>query len=74
MEKVIINVSRTERGYSASCNLLAGWIVAVTGNFELLEKAVKDSVDFYIDCAKEDNEDYPSVFDGDYIFEYKFDI
>lgn len=74
MNKVVINVSRTERGYSASCDLLPGWIVAVTGDFETLEKELKESVDFYVDCAKEDKEDYPEVFNNEYEFEYKFDI
>ncbi|MDD3037897.1 hypothetical protein [Bacteroides sp.] len=74
MEKVTIQVSRTEKGYSASCDLLPGWVVAVTGDFEALEKEVQESVDFYVDCAKEDYETYPVVFDREYIFEYKFDI
>lgn len=74
MEKVAIQVSRTEKGYSASCDLLPGWVVAVTGNFDKLEKEVKESVEFYVDCAKKDHETYPAIFDGEYVFEYKFDI
>jgi hypothetical protein len=35
---------------------------------------VEDSIQFYIDCSKEDNIEYPSVFDGDYELEYKFDV
>jgi predicted RNase H-like HicB family nuclease len=74
MEKVFISVSRTEKGYSASCELLPGWVVAVTGDFDELEKEIQESVDFYVDCAKEDGETYPAVFDGAYTFEYKFDV
>ncbi|MFT4072814.1 MAG: hypothetical protein QM654_12935 [Dysgonamonadaceae bacterium] len=74
MQKVSISVSRTENGFSASCDLLPGWVVAVTGDFDELRNEVKESVDFYIDCAKEDNEEYPSVFDSEYEFEYRFDI
>ncbi|KAA6327342.1 hypothetical protein EZS27_023667 [termite gut metagenome] len=38
MKKVVITVAKTGKGYSASCDLLEGWIVAVTGNFRELEK------------------------------------
>ncbi len=74
MENLVVNVSRTEKGYSASCALLPGWVVAVTGNFDDLENEVKESIDFYVDCAKEDNDEYPTIFDGEYTIDYKFDV
>ena len=74
MTKVTINTARTERGYSGSCDLLSGWIVACSGSFSEFKKEVEDSIQFYVDCSKEDNVDYPSVFDGDYELEYKFDV
>lgn len=74
MTKVTINTARTERGYSGSCELLSGWIVACSGSFSEFKKEVEDSIQFYVDCSKEDNVDYPSVFDGDYELEYKFDV
>ena len=74
MEKVTINVSKTERGYSASCELLKGWVVAVTGDWIDLKKEVQESIDFYIDCAKEDEETYPDVFDREYQLVYRFDV
>ena len=63
MEKVIISTSKTENGFSASCELLPGWVVAFTGNFSGFAKYVQESVDFYIECAKEDKREYPKVFD-----------
>ena len=48
MNRIIITVAKTPRGYSASCELLEGWIVAVTGSFEDLKLQVKDSIDFYV--------------------------
>ena len=30
---VVVNVAKTESGYSASCDLLDGWVVAVTGDW-----------------------------------------
>lgn len=74
MTTIKVNVAKTECGYSASCDLLPGWVVAVSGDFSELQKEVQESIDFYIDCAKEDNEDYPAVFKGEYAVYYKFDI
>lgn len=74
MKKVTITTARTERGYSGSCEILPGWIVACSGSFSDFKKEVEESIQFYIDCSKEDNEEYPSVFDEDYELEYKFDV
>ena len=71
---VVVNVAKTESGYSASCDLLDGWVVAVTGDWSDLEREVRDSIDFYIDCAKEDGDSYPEIFDRDYRIEYRFDV
>lgn len=74
MEKVNINVSKTDNGYSASCALLPGWVVAVSGDFDELQKEVQESVDFYVECAKEDGETYSPVFDEEYEFTYIFNV
>lgn len=74
MEKIIINTAHTENGYSGACTLLPGWVVAQGGDFEAFRKYVQESIDFYVDCAKEDGRDYPSVFDGDYELVFKFDV
>ena len=74
MEEVIISTSRTERGYSGSCELLPGWVVSFSGTFSSFIDYVKESIDFYVDCAKEDDEDYPSVFDHEYRLIFKMDI
>ena len=74
MKKITITTARTERGYSGSCELLTGWIVACSGSFNEFQKEVVESIQFYIDCAKEDHESYPSVFDEPYELEYKFDV
>ena len=66
MEKVIITTARTENGYSGSCSLLPGWIVAHTGNFDEFKKEVQESIDFYVECAKADGDSYSTVFDGEY--------
>lgn len=74
MEKVIMNTARTEKGYSCACDLLPGWVVAYSGNFEDFKQYVRESIDFYVEGAKEDGKDYPAVFDGEYDITYKFDV
>jgi hypothetical protein len=57
---------------------LPGWIVGVTGSFRELQKEVKESIDFYVDCAKKDGDEYPIALAGnpgeDYELEYSFNI
>lgn len=74
MEKVIMDVARTDTGYCCTCELLHGWLVTGSDNFDDFKKYVKESIDFYIDCAKKDGDDYPKVFDGEYEIIYKFDV
>lgn len=74
MDKLFINTARTENGYSCSCDLLPGWIVASEGDFETFKKDVQESIDFYVACAKEDHESYPAVLDGNYDLVFKFDV
>ena len=74
MEQVIISTSKTEKGFSASCELLPGWVVAFTGNFSDFVNYVQESIDFYVDCAKTDGETYPSVFNSTYELLFKMDI
>ncbi|MCK9304710.1 MAG: hypothetical protein PHP30_07335 [Bacteroidales bacterium] len=74
MEKVVVNISKTEKGYCANLDIIEGFIVAVSGSFADLKKEVEKSVEFYIDCARKDGEFYPQVFDMQFEYEYKFDI
>lgn len=74
METLLLNTAKTDMGYCASCDLLPGWIVAYTGDFSGFEAYVKESLDFYVECAKEDNEAYPAILDTEYRLMYKFDI
>ena len=74
MEKVIVNVGKTPQGYSASIDILPGWMLGTTGSFSNFKKELQESIDIYIQWAKQDREDYPVVFDKEYEFEYKFNI
>lgn len=74
MKTVKIKTARTENGYSGTCDLIPAWVVACTGEFADFRKEVEESIQFYIDCAKEDGDEYPDVFDSDYRIEYSFDV
>ena len=74
MEKVIVNVGKTPQGYSASIDILPGWALGITGSFADFRKELQESINIHIVWAKEDGDEYPSVFDGEYEFEYKFNI
>ena len=37
-------------------------------------KYVRESIDFYVDCAKTDHEAYPVVFDSEYELLFRMDI
>jgi len=74
MEKVIVNVGKTPQGYNASIDILPGWVLGMNGSFADFRKELKESIDIYIAWAKEDGDEYPAVFDGEYEFEYKFNI
>ena len=74
MNKVIIDTARTEKGYSAACSLLPGWVVAYSGDFKGFRYYVQESIDFEIECAKDRGTVYPSVFDGEYELIFKFDV
>ena len=74
MEKVIVNVAKTPKGYCASIDILPGWVLGTTGSFDEFKKELKESVDIFIEWAKEDGDEYPSVFDSEFDFEYKFNV
>ena len=74
MKKVIVNVGKTPQGYSASIDILPGWVLGINGSFADFKKELQEGIDIYMVWAKEDGDEYPSVFDGEYEFEYKFNI
>ena len=74
MDKVIVNVAKTPEGYSASIDILPGWVLGTRGSFGEFKKELRESVDIFIEWAKEDDEDYPDIFNSEYVFEYKFNV
>lgn len=74
MEKIVIQTAKTAEGYSGACELLPGWVVAYTGDFEGFRDYVRESIDFYVEGAREDGREYPSALDGDFELVFKFDV
>ena len=74
MEKVVVNVAKTPEGYCASIDILPGWVLGTNGSFDGFKRELQESIDVYVKWAKEDGDEYPNVFDGEYDFEYKFNV
>lgn len=74
MKQLLINTSKTPNGYSASCDLMPGWVVAYDGDFEGFETYVRESIDFYVECARNDGETIPEILQSSYELLYKFDV
>jgi len=74
MGKIIVNVVKTPEGYCASIDILPGWVLGTSGSFEEFKTELQESVDIFVEWAKEDGDEYPNVFDGEYNFEYKFNV
>lgn len=75
MPTLTINTSKTPKGYSASCDLIPGWVVAYEGEFDGFESYIRESLDFYIACAKADGDSYPAILsDPSTTLSYRFDV
>ena len=74
MEKVIVNVAKTPKGYCASIDILPGWVLGTDGSFEEFKEELQESVDIFLQWAKEDGDEYPNIFNGEYSFEYIFNL
>lgn len=75
MNKLVINTSKTLKGYSASCDLMPGWVVAYDGDFDGFEDYIRESIDFYVECAKADGEPFPEILGVPNLeLSYKFDV
>jgi predicted RNase H-like HicB family nuclease len=70
MEKVIVEVSYTGKNYSAHIPILYGCVTTGSSLVEI-RKHVEEIVPFHIEGLQEDNDEYPSIFDGEYEFVYK---
>lgn len=73
MEQITMKTSHTDSGFCCTCDELPGWTVSGSKDFAKFNDFVKESLDFYIECARNNNEAYPPVLDREYEIKYQFD-
>ncbi|HCC51096.1 MAG TPA: HicB family protein [Porphyromonadaceae bacterium] len=72
MEKVVVTVELSENNYSAFLESLPG--CASTGkSFDELKKNIKEAVEFHLEGMREDGDDIPKQFTGEYELSFRFD-
>ena len=73
MEKVIMQTSHTATGFCCISKQLPGWVVTGSKDFGKFTDYVQESIDLFIQCAKEDGDQNPSIFDSEYEVVYDMD-
>lgn len=73
MENLVINTSHDSKGFCCWCEALPGWTVSGSDDFDKFRRYVRESVDFYVKCARQDGDSYPPMLDGDYGLDFRFD-
>nr|DAH54438.1 MAG TPA: antitoxin [Caudoviricetes sp.] len=74
MNKVIMHTGITKTGYCCTCDLLPGWIVTGSKSFDEFKNEVQESIEFYVQCAKEQHDTYPHILDSNFVIIYKFNV
>ena len=72
METIVVNVQWCDKNFGASfSDNVPGAVVFTAKTFSELQKEAKESLDFHLECMKEDGDEVPQWWlDGDYTFEY----
>ena len=72
METIVVNVQWCDKNFGASfSDNVPGAVVFTAKTFSELQKEAKESLDFHLECMKEDGDEVPQWWlDGDYKFEY----
>ncbi len=68
-----MKTTHTATGYGCCCDLLPGWTASSGHDFKKFHAYVLESIRFYVDCAREDGEEYPALFDGEFEVVYSMD-
>lgn len=68
INSIVFDISKTETGFSAVTPNIENFIVAseAKGLNEFLDY-IEESINFYIDCCKQDQEEIPECLQGNYI-------
>lgn len=73
MDMLIMKTSHTPDGFCCSCDLLPGWTVSGRRDFGQFDRLVRESVDFYVRCAKADGDPLPPQLGGEWTVSYQMD-
>jgi predicted RNase H-like HicB family nuclease len=73
MEKVLVTVGMTENNYSASVVIGDGIAVATGKTFEELKNQMAEAVDFHLEGMREDGDEIPAMFQGEFMLVFRFD-
>ena len=74
MNKVIVTVGITENNYSAHVDVGDGIVVATGKTFEKLKQQMEEAVDFHLEGMREDRDEIPDAFLGEYELIFHFDV
>ena len=72
MRKVIVTVELAPSNYAAFLESLPG-CVSTGGTFDELKKNIKEAVELHLDGMREDGDNIPGEFNGDYELVFHFD-
>lgn len=73
MKKLKVIVEKTNTGYSAYLPDVPG-IASVGDTFSELRENIKEAIDLFLDVSKEYGDKIPTILQGEYSLEFKFDI
>ena len=73
MNKAIVTVGLTKNNYCAHVIIGDGIAVSIGDTFEELKQQIKEAVEFHLEGMREDGDEIPAVFEGEYEFIFQFD-
>jgi len=73
MLKALVTVGITDNNYSAHLTIGDGIAVATGKTFEELKEQMSEAVEFHLDGMKEDGDEIPHEFMGEYELIFQFD-
>lgn len=73
MKKIIVTVGITDKNYSSHVDIGDGIAVATGKSFDEVKEQMKEAVEFHLEGMKEDGDEIPAEFLGDYELVFHFD-
>ncbi len=70
MEKVIVEFNETDNGYCGRVLILECFICSYPGTFDRFKQYTQESIDQWVECAKEDGDEIPTILNGEYELEF----